>query len=66
VAGADNEELHRIELQLALDAAKAAGFEVETSDLLRNETDDHTKNVFAPGLRGQTDRFLLKLRKPVS
>ncbi len=63
--GADNASLHRVPKQRAIDAAKAAGFEVVgESDLLANPGDDHTRMVFAPGLRGHTDRFLLKLRKP--
>lgn len=63
--GADNKELHRIHQKIAVDAAMAAGFEVEaSSDLLRNPDDDHSKNVFAPGMRGHTDRFVLRLRKP--
>jgi predicted methyltransferase len=32
--------------------------------VLANPADDHTQGVFAPGLRGQTDRFVLKLVKP--
>ena len=62
--GADNEKLHRIEESLAVEAAPAAGFEVESSDLLRNPDDDRTRFVFDPAIRGRTDRFLLKLRKP--
>jgi len=62
--GADDAKLHRIEEQLAVDAARAAGFAVTSSDLLRNPADDHTKGVFDPELRGKTDRFLLKLTKP--
>ena len=34
------------------------------SDVLANPADDHTQGVFAPGLRGHTDRFVLRLRKP--
>jgi predicted methyltransferase len=65
VADADNASLHRIEASLAVETAEAAGFVVEAqSDLLANPDDDHTQGVFAEGLRGHTDRFLLKLRKP--
>ena len=43
----------------------AAGFEIAaTGDMLRNPDDDHSQNVFAEGLRGNTDRFVLLLRKP--
>ncbi len=65
VAGADNAALHRIEKSLAIETAKSAGFVVEAdSDLLANAADDHTQGVFAEGQRGNTDRFLLRLRKP--
>lgn len=65
VEGADNASLHRVQKQSAIDAARAAGFEVVAeSALLANPGDDHTRRVFAPGLRGHTDRFLLKLKKP--
>jgi predicted methyltransferase len=32
--------------------------------MLHNALDDHSQGVFAEGLRGNTDRFILKLRKP--
>jgi predicted methyltransferase len=52
-------------VQNAIDTAEAAGFIVEAqSDLLHNAADDHTQGVFADGVRGNTDRFILKLRKP--
>lgn len=64
-AGADNAKLHRIEPEKAKQAALAAGFVIEAeSDLLAHPEDDHTKRVFDPAVRGKTDRFLLKLRKP--
>lgn len=64
-AGADNAALHRIEKSKVVEAAEAAGFEVAgDSEVLTNPADDHTQMVFADSLRGQTDRFLLKLKKP--
>ena len=55
-----------LEMSLAEAAVTAAGFEiVGRSELLRNPHDDHTKSVFDPAIRGQTDRFLLRLRKPL-
>lgn len=64
-AGADNNKLHRMEESKAVAAAEKAGFVVEaTSDVLRHPEDDRTRFVFAEGLRGATDRFVLKLRKP--
>ena len=35
-----------------------------SGDRLANPSDDHTQMVFAEGLRGSTDRLLLKLNKP--
>jgi predicted methyltransferase len=61
----NDEELHRIDEARVSAAAKAAGFAVEAgSDILRNPDDDRSKNVFAPEIRGKTDRFVLLLRKP--
>ena len=64
-ADADNVALHRIEISNVLEAIEAAGLIVEAdSDLLRNTTDDHSLMVFDEGVRGKTDRFLLKVRTP--
>ena len=61
----DNVDLHRIDPALAVAAAEAAGYEVEVNtSLLGSASDDHTKNVFDPAIRGQTDRFILKLTNP--
>jgi predicted methyltransferase len=58
-------ELHRIEKSIVVADLEAAGFELEAeSDVLRNPDDDHSKSVFAPEIRGQSDRFVLKFRKP--
>ena len=66
-ADADNTDIHRIDPELAKAAATEAGFIVEDeSDLLSHPDDDHTKMVFDPTLRGETDRFILRLRKPGS
>lgn len=65
VAGNDNEGLHRIEKATVIDAAETAGFElIGESDVLANPADDHTQPVFSDAIRGQTDRFVLKFRKP--
>lgn len=62
---AENEKLHRIDEAKVVEAAEAAGFVVEaSSDILRHPEDDRTQFVFAKGLRGATDRFVLRLRKP--
>ncbi len=61
----DNAKLHRIPEQIVKNLAVKAGFEIAgESDILRHPEDDHTKMVFAKGMRGNTDRFVLKLRKP--
>lgn len=66
VAGRDNAKLHRMQKQQALDVIAKSGFVlVAESDVLANPADDHSQNVFAPDIRGKTDRFALKLRKPV-
>lgn len=63
--GADNEKLHRIDEALVTAAVRSAGFEIEaTSDILRNPDDDRSKSVFDPEIRGRTDRFVMRLRKP--
>ena len=44
---------------------EAAGFKFEgESKALANPTDDHTKAVFDPSIRGHTDQFIYKFRKP--
>jgi predicted methyltransferase len=64
-ADADNKTLHRIEERLVVEAAQAAGFTVEArSGVLANPDDPLTVGVFDPSVRGQTDRFVLRLRKP--
>ena len=62
---ADNQSMHRIDKALATGIITAAGFVLESeSDMLANTEDDHSLGVFAEGIRGKTDRFLLKFRKP--
>ena len=59
------EKLHRIDPETVKADFKRAGFKLEaTSDLLRNPADDHSLNVFDPKIRGKTDRFVFKFRKP--
>jgi len=64
-ASENNNELHRIDESLVRAAIEASPFELEaSSDILQNPQDDHTLNVFDPSIRGKTDRFVLRLRKP--
>ena len=44
---------------------EAAGFRLEgESAILANPADAHTANVFDGSIRGHTDQFILKFRKP--
>ena len=64
-AGLDNASLHRIELATAKEALENAGFIVEaTSDVLHNPADDHTLRYDDESLARNTDRFLIRARKP--
>ena len=61
----DTDTLHRIDPAIVREQAEAAGFEfVGESDVLRNPADDHTLKVFDPAVRGTTDQFVYKFRKP--
>lgn len=62
--GNDNRDLHRMQVEQAITLAEAAGFQVESSDLLRNPRDNHARSIFDPRLARNTDRFLLRLTKP--
>ena len=65
VAGRDNRDMHRMQIQQAIELAQQAGFEVESSEILREPRDDHSRSIFDPRLNRSTDRFLLKLTKPL-
>ena len=57
--------LHRIDPEVVKQEVTAAGFVYEgETDVLRNPADDHTKKVFDPSIRGHTDQFVFKFRKP--
>lgn len=59
------EELHRIDPAVVLADFQRAGFVLDgTSDMLRNPADDHSLNVFDEKIRGKTDRFVFRFRKP--
>lgn len=59
------DKLHRIDPAVVKADFAAAGFKLEAeSKLLANPADDHNKLVFAPEIRGKTDRFLYRYRKP--
>jgi predicted methyltransferase len=59
------EKLHRIDPAVVKADFARAGFAfVGSSDLLRNPADDHSLLVFDPKIRGKTDRFIFKFKKP--
>jgi predicted methyltransferase len=59
------EKYHRIDPNVVKADFKRAGFVfVGESNLLRNPADDHTLLVFDPKIRGKTDRFIFKFKKP--
>jgi len=63
--GRDTNTLHRIDPQTVKTEVEAAGFEFAgESKILANAADDRTAKVFDPAIRGKTDQFLFKFRKP--
>jgi predicted methyltransferase len=61
----DTDTLHRIDEAAVKKEVEAAGFKlVAESNVLRNPADPHTAKVFDPAIRGRTDQFILKFRKP--
>jgi len=57
--------LHRIEDVVVKREVEAAGFRLAgESNALRNPADPHTARVTDPVIRGKTDQFILKFRKP--
>jgi predicted methyltransferase len=57
--------LHRIDPALVIALMQTAGFILDgQSDVLRNPDDDLSKIVFAPEIKGKTDRFVLRFSNP--
>ena len=61
-----SDKLHRIDAAVVKKEIEAAGFKLVAEDdkLLANPADPHTALVFDPSIRGKTDQFILKFRKP--
>jgi len=58
-------KLHRIDEAVVKQEVLAAGFKADgESKILANPADPHTANVFDPSIRGHTDQFILRFRKP--
>jgi predicted methyltransferase len=61
----DTDTLHRIDIETVKREVLAAGFVLESeSDILRNPGDPRTASVFDAAIKGKTDQFVLKFRKP--
>jgi predicted methyltransferase len=57
--------LHRIDPNIVVADMEAAGFVAAgKSEALRNMDDDYSMNMADPAVRGKTDRFVMKFRKP--
>lgn len=63
----DTETLHRIDPAVVKAEVTAAGFVFEgESDVLKRPEDDHTVRVIEGSIRGKTDQFIYKFRKPAA
>ena len=59
------QSLHRIEGAYLRREVEAAGFVFDgASEAVRNPADDLSLNVFDPAIRGRTDQFAYRFRKP--
>lgn len=59
------EKLHRIDPAKVRADMERAGFVFDgESEALHIAADDHSKNVFDPAIRGKTDRFMMRFKKP--
>ena len=62
----DTNTLHRIDPAVVKKEVEAAGFVFDgESDALRNPADPHDIKVFDPSIRGHTDQFIYRFRKPL-
>ena len=61
----NTEDLHRIDPATVKAEVEKAGFVLDKeSSVLASSTDDHTLKVFDPAVKGKTDRFMLRFKKP--
>jgi predicted methyltransferase len=62
---ADTDTTHRIDAAAVKQEVTTAGFVFEgASEVLRNPADPRTALVFDKSIRGHTDQFVFKFRKP--
>jgi predicted methyltransferase len=61
----DTDTLHRIDPAIVKKQVESVGFVFDgESDALRNPADPHTIKVFDKSIRGHTDQFMFRFRKP--
>ena len=61
----DVDTLHRIDAETVKAEVIAAGFVLDDeSPLLANPDDARTAAVFDPSIKGRTDQFILRFKKP--
>ncbi len=61
----DTDTLHRIDPAIVKQQVLSAGFVFDgESEVLRNPSDAHKVKVFDPSIRGHTDQFVFRFRKP--
>jgi predicted methyltransferase len=59
------DRLHRIDPAVVRGDFERAGFAFEAaSPMLAHPDDDHTRQVFDPDIRGRTDQFVFRFRRP--
>lgn len=56
--------LHRIAVNQVMDGMIAAGFRLAGSYAVVSSVDDLNRNIFTPGIRGRTERFIVVFEKP--
>jgi predicted methyltransferase len=62
---AEGTALHRIDQAIVRQEVEAAGFVFDGEiDVLRNPDDARAISVFDPAIRGHTDQFVMRFRKP--
>ncbi|RAO77554.1 class I SAM-dependent methyltransferase [Dyella jiangningensis] len=61
----DTDTLHRIDPAIVRKQVESVGFKFDgQSDVLRNPADPHNIKVFDKAIRGHTDQFVYRFRKP--
>ncbi len=59
--------LHRIDQNVVRHEVESVGFVYDgDSQILRNPQDPRTANIFDPAIRGHTDQFFMRFRKPTT